>query len=70
MVFKDFPTLNIRKKFKSLPQAVLGSRLKKGKPEVLIHWQGLSSPPEATWEDCNAIKKQFPEFTLDDKGVF
>ena len=37
MVFKDLPTLNDGEEFESLPQAVLGSRLKKGKTEVLIH---------------------------------
>ncbi|KAA0055708.1 protochlorophyllide-dependent translocon component 52 [Cucumis melo var. makuwa] len=34
--------------------------------EVLISWKGLP-PHEATWEDCNDFKHQFPDFHLEDK---
>jgi len=39
------------------------------KPELLIHWQGLS-PVEATWEDQVMIQAPFSEFFLGDKEVF
>jgi len=45
------------------PQAVLETQIKNKKPELLIHWQGLSSA-EATWEEEDMIKAQFPEFFL------
>ncbi|KAA8538347.1 hypothetical protein F0562_027830 [Nyssa sinensis] len=41
------------------PQAILDQR-KQGK-EVLVHWQGLS-PAEATWENLEFMKNQFPDF--------
>lgn len=63
MVFKDLPTLNDGKEFKSLPQVVLGWRLKKGNIKVLIHWQWLSLF-EAIWEDCNGIKLCFLRWRL------
>jgi len=50
------------------PQAVLEARIKHKKPEFLIHWQGLS-PAEATWEEEDMIKAQFPEFFLGDKEI-
>ena len=34
--------------------------------EVLISWKGLP-PHEATWEDCQYFKQQFPDFQLEDK---
>ncbi|KAA0051188.1 ty3-gypsy retroelement transposase [Cucumis melo var. makuwa] len=34
--------------------------------EVLISWKGLP-PHEATWEDCNDFKHQFPDFHLEEK---
>lgn len=63
MVFKDLPTLNDGKEFKSLPQVVLGWRLKKRNIKVLIHWQWLSLF-EAMWEDCNGIKLCFLRWRL------
>ncbi|GLT61286.1 hypothetical protein SLA2020_340050 [Shorea laevis] len=45
------------------PQAVLETRIKNKKAELLIHWQGLS-PAEATWEDKESIQSQFPAFSL------
>ncbi|KAK0582926.1 hypothetical protein LWI29_031198 [Acer saccharum] len=51
-----------------IPQALLDRRIHKGKTEVLIHWMGLS-PAEATWEDRDKLKSQFPNLTLEDKGV-
>jgi len=50
------------------PQAVLETQIKNKKPELLIHWQGLSSA-EATWEEEDMIKAQFPEFFLGDKEI-
>jgi hypothetical protein len=50
------------------PQAVLEIRIKNMKPELLIHWQGLT-PTEATWEEEDMIKAQFPEFFLEDTEV-
>ncbi|KAA8531815.1 hypothetical protein F0562_006468 [Nyssa sinensis] len=41
------------------PQAILDQR-KQGK-EVLVHWQGIS-PAEATWENLEFMKNQFPDF--------
>ena len=38
-VLKDLPTLNNERELESFPQAVLGSRLKKGKTEVLVLWR-------------------------------
>ena len=51
------------------PQAVLDHRTRKRKVEVLVHWQGLS-PAEATWEDLAALKKQFPDYCLEDQAIF
>jgi len=50
------------------PQAVLETRIRHKKPELLIHWQGLS-PAEVTWEEEDMIKAQFPEFFLGDKEI-
>lgn len=41
-------------------QAVLDRRLQKGREGILIHWHGLS-PADATWEDLDFVKNQFPE---------
>uniref|UniRef100_A0A2N9EXV4 RNA-directed DNA polymerase n=1 Tax=Fagus sylvatica TaxID=28930 RepID=A0A2N9EXV4_FAGSY len=51
------------------PQAVLDTRIRRSKTEVLVHWQGLP-PSEATWEDLRHMQYQFPEYTLGDKGQF
>ncbi|KAA8544487.1 hypothetical protein F0562_022473 [Nyssa sinensis] len=51
------------------PQAILDRRLRQKKEEILIHWQGLS-PAEATWEDLAAMKRQFPDHSLEDKAGF
>ncbi|KAK0604986.1 hypothetical protein LWI29_021610 [Acer saccharum] len=51
-----------------IPQAVLDQRQRKGRQEVLIHWHGLS-PAKASWEDKEAMHGQFPNMTLEDKGV-
>jgi len=50
------------------PQAVLETRIRHKKTELLIHWQGFS-PAEATWEEEDMIKAQFPEFFLGDKEI-
>ena len=41
-----------------IPQPVLNKRVKRGKVECLIHWQGLS-PANATWEDCQRLQDRF-----------
>ncbi|GMY29210.1 Transposon Tf2-12 polyprotein [Fagus crenata] len=51
------------------PLAVLDRRVQRNKTEVLIHWQGLPTS-DATWEDLEAMKIQFPQYTLEDKGPF
>jgi hypothetical protein len=47
---------------------VLENHIRIKKPEVLIHWHGLS-PVEATWEEQKFIQEQFPNFSLEDKGI-
>jgi hypothetical protein len=46
------------------PQAILDRRTRRGKTEILVHWQGLQ-PSDATWE---ILENQFPEYALRDKG--
>lgn len=36
--------------------------------QVLVHWKGQQAS-DATWEDAQAFKDTFPEFSLEDKGV-
>ena len=54
------------------PLAILDRKMvKKGNEtevQVLIHWKDLS-PAEATWEFILEIKKRFPMFSLEDKGL-
>lgn len=50
------------------PEAILDSRVRKNKKEVLVHWRGLS-PLEATWERLDKISKQFPDVSLTDVRV-
>lgn len=38
------------------PEAILDSRVRRKRSEVLIHWRG-SSPMEATWEELEQVKK-------------
>lgn len=49
------------------PQAVLDLWMRKGRQEVLIHWQGMP-PAEATWENFMDIKQRFVGLALGDKG--
>ncbi|KAL4191298.1 hypothetical protein AMTRI_Chr07g29130 [Amborella trichopoda] len=51
------------------PQAIVDQRVNKRRKQILIHWQGML-PAEATWEDLEAKKKHFPEFSLEDKTEF
>ncbi|KAL8120175.1 hypothetical protein AgCh_017351 [Apium graveolens] len=37
-------------------------------PQILVQWKGQSQD-EATWEDVNTIKEQFPLFRLGDKAT-
>lgn len=50
------------------PIAILDSRERGKKLEVLILWHGLS-PAEATWEELSKIKENFPEASLEDKRI-
>lgn len=50
------------------PEAILDSRVRRKRSEVLIHWRG-SSPMEATWEELEQVKKQFPDVSLEDKRI-
>ncbi|KAJ7979750.1 Ty3/gypsy retrotransposon protein [Quillaja saponaria] len=51
------------------PMAILDSRMRKRRREVLIQWQGMPST-EATWERVDIIKTQFPDTALVDKNTF
>ncbi|KAF2295296.1 hypothetical protein GH714_032487 [Hevea brasiliensis] len=51
------------------PQAVIDSRILKGQPQVLVHWEGLS-PAEASWEAVNSFRSRYPSFVLEDKHNF
>lgn len=50
------------------PIAILDSKERGKKLEVLILWHGLS-PAEATWEELSKIKENFPEASLEDKRI-
>lgn len=50
------------------PVAILDSRVRRKKLEVLVHWQGLP-PSEATWEELARIKSSFPDVLLEDKRI-
>ncbi|KAL9427049.1 hypothetical protein AB3S75_033771 [Citrus x aurantiifolia] len=70
VVQKELPTVdNDDDSLHPKPQAILDRRVRKQKKEVLIHWQGLS-PAEATWEVLDIMKKQFPNYSLEDKAAF
>ncbi|GMY26620.1 Proteasome subunit alpha type-5 [Fagus crenata] len=49
------------------PMAILDRRKRRNVEEVLVQWQGLPTS-EATWENLTAMKSQFPEYALKDKG--
>ncbi|KAH7516502.1 hypothetical protein FEM48_Zijuj10G0141800 [Ziziphus jujuba var. spinosa] len=66
-VLESLPKLDQDGLLVPTPQAILDQRKRKGKNEVLIHWQGLS-PAESTWEIMETIQEHFPEFTLEDKA--
>lgn len=67
-VLRELPVRGDEDSTKLFPQAVLVSRLRKGKNEILIYWCGLS-PADATWEEREIIQKHYPDFTLEDRGV-
>jgi hypothetical protein len=50
------------------PKAILDRRTRRGKTEILVHWQGLH-PSNATWEVLEIMEKQFPRYALRDKGL-
>ena len=47
--------------------AILDRRKCRNVEEVLVQWKGLPTS-EATWEKLTAMKLQFPEYALEDKG--
>ncbi|OMO79271.1 reverse transcriptase [Corchorus capsularis] len=47
-------------------QALMDSRMKNGKKEVLIHWEGFS-PADASWESADHMQLRYPRFALEDK---
>ncbi|KDP40452.1 hypothetical protein JCGZ_03952 [Jatropha curcas] len=49
-------------------EAILDSRVRRKKQEVLIQWQG-QFPVEATWEELSKIKQKFLEASLVDKRI-
>uniref|UniRef100_A0A2N9HAC2 Integrase catalytic domain-containing protein n=1 Tax=Fagus sylvatica TaxID=28930 RepID=A0A2N9HAC2_FAGSY len=49
------------------PMTILDRRKCRNVEEVLVQWQGLPTS-EATWENLTAMKSQFPEYALEDKG--
>ena len=51
------------------PQAILDTRQKGGKHELLIHWKN-SSPAEASWESVEDIKDRYPLFVVEDNHQF
>ncbi|XP_073017750.1 uncharacterized protein [Primulina eburnea] len=54
------------------PEEVLAERTKHKKgnsnQQILVRWKGRTSE-EATWEDKEDFKAQFPEFRLEDKAI-
>lgn len=58
-----------QEELKVQPQAVLDQRQRRKKIEILVHWQGLPSS-DATWEDLQLMRQQFPGYALADKGPF
>lgn len=52
----------------SMPQAILDRRKRRNQDEVLVHWKGLS-PADATWEKKKDLQLQFPDVSLEDKGL-
>ena len=68
-VLRELPVQEDEDSTELFPQPVLGSRLRKGKNELLIYWSGLS-PADATWEECEIIQEHYPDFTLEDKSLF
>lgn len=66
VVLPQLPELIEDDHMSPMPQAVLETRVRNKKKELLIHWQGLS-PVEATWEEQESVRMKFPNFFLEDK---
>ena len=45
------------------PVKTLATRMVNGKEELMIHWTG-NTKEEATWEDKETLKDQFPDFSI------
>jgi Chromo (CHRromatin Organisation MOdifier) domain len=65
------PLLEEKKKIKMVPVVILGRRMtpRKNKPvpQVLIRWYTLPDF-DATWEDYEDMRMQFPEFVAEDSS--
>lgn len=68
IALRELPVQEDEDSTELFPQVVLGSRLRKGKNEILIHWSGLP-PADAIWEECEIIQDRYLDFTLEEKGV-
>ena len=60
--------INEKHEWLTLPEEIYGYRKNPATKDwvVLVSWKGLS-PHEATWEDCNDFRQQFPDFHLEDE---
>ena len=73
-VVEDLPNFDEEGNMMLKPKEALRYRQrKKGKDgkgawQVLVHWQGLPVE-EATWEEYEEMKTNFPNLSLEDKGV-
>lgn len=66
VVLPQLPEMDEDYRMSPKPQALLETRKRNKKTELLIHWHGLS-PVEATWEDQESIRSRFPDFFLEGK---
>lgn len=73
MVLPTLPIDERNGQIRALPEAILGRRMVKRNnipvPQILVQWAQLGKE-EATWEDYDEIRKQFPGISLEDKTNF
>jgi hypothetical protein len=67
IVLSQLPTMNEEARMTPKPHHLLGTWQRNKRTELLIQWEGLQAT-HATWEDEEALKAQFPCFSLEDKG--
>lgn len=48
------------------PQAIINTRLNRGRRELLVQWAGCPQE-DATWEPIDNFRAAYPEFELEDK---